>query len=240
MVDDATEARLKRLREPFVEAQVGKLPRTTCSACSKSQKKVCDEHSKKQCQHCGNYMTTAHLHLDYVGHAAVTDRLLQVDPEWSWEPIAFDAEGAPLIQRKGEQLVMWVRLTVCGVTRLGVGTVQESAFDAPKQLIGDALRNAAMRFGVALDLWSKEELNPSEEQPVPRGGTEAQPQVAQGGTVQSVLEKRIEALEAEGLTEIVASLRRRIADANFPTPWPAGAARQVEKWVSEAEKAAPF
>ena len=27
-----------------------------------------------------------------------------------------------------------------------------------KERIGDAIRNAAMRFGVALDLWSKEEL----------------------------------------------------------------------------------
>jgi hypothetical protein len=33
--------------------------------------------------------------LDYVGHAAVTDRLLTVDPEWSWEPLALGPDGLP-------------------------------------------------------------------------------------------------------------------------------------------------
>ena len=54
---------------------------------------------------------------------------------------------------------MWIRLTVCGVTRLGVGTCNAEAFDVEKQLVGDAIRNAAMRYGVALDMWSKEELS---------------------------------------------------------------------------------
>lgn len=89
--------------------------------------------------------------LDYVGHAATTDRLLQVDPEWSWEPMALDAQGLPLIV--GGQL--WIRLTVCGVTRIGVGDGKSD-----KERIGDAIRNAAMRFGVALDLWAKEDLRP--------------------------------------------------------------------------------
>lgn len=100
----------------------------------------------------------AGITLDYVGHATVTDRLLSVDPEWTWEPLALDADGAPLIRRGAKELTMWIRLTVCGVTRLGVGSVAVNAFDAEKQLVGDALRNAAMRFGVALDLWSKAEL----------------------------------------------------------------------------------
>jgi hypothetical protein len=83
--------------------------------------------------------------LDYVGHGAVTDRLLAVDPEWNWEPLSVDEQGFPELDSAGN---LWIRLTVCGVTRLGVG-------DGPtmKVLIGDALRNAAMRFGVALDLW---------------------------------------------------------------------------------------
>src|SRR5690242_16134863 len=55
--------------------------------------------------------------LDYVGHAAVTDRLLTVDPNWTWEPFALDANGLPAIQNGN----LWIRLTVCGVTRIGVG-----------------------------------------------------------------------------------------------------------------------
>ncbi len=88
--------------------------------------------------------------LDYVGHAAVTDRLLTVDPEWSWEPFALDDHGLPALDRAGN---LWIRLTICGVTRIGVGDGKNA-----KEVIGDAIRNAAMRFGVALDLWAKENL----------------------------------------------------------------------------------
>ena len=88
--------------------------------------------------------------LDYVGHAAVTDRLLTVDPDWTWEPFALTPDGLPAPDREGN---LWIRLTVCGVTRIGVGDGKNA-----KERIGDALRNAAMRFGVALDLWAKENL----------------------------------------------------------------------------------
>ena len=92
----------------------------------------------------------AGLMLDYVGHAATTDRLLQVDPEWTWRPMARDGiTGAPLIADGG----LWIELTVCGVTRPGWGDGKNV-----KEMIGDAIRNAAMRFGVALDLWAKEDL----------------------------------------------------------------------------------
>jgi hypothetical protein len=101
--------------------------------------------------------------LDYVGHAAVTDRLLTVDPTWSWEPFSVDEAGQPvLVYRDGKPVGLWIRLTVCGITRPGYGSVEPGAFDAVKQLIGDALRNAAMRFGVALDLWAKEDLGGAE------------------------------------------------------------------------------
>lgn len=88
--------------------------------------------------------------LDYVGHAAVTERLLTVDPEWSWEPFALGDDGLPALDRHNN---LWIRLTICGVTRIGVGDGKSA-----KECIGDAIRNAAMRFGVALDLWAKENL----------------------------------------------------------------------------------
>jgi hypothetical protein len=148
---------MKALREPFPESEIGKLPRVTCKACSDSQGRVCQQHNKAKCQVCGNYLTNAHIHLDFVGHAETTDRLLDVDPEWSWEPIAWTDDGSPATIRQGNNLVMWARLTLCGVTRLGVGTAPANKDDAHKELIGDFLRNAAMRFGVALDLWRKSE-----------------------------------------------------------------------------------
>ena len=123
---DPTPDRFAALREPFPPELVGKLPK-------------------------------AGITLDYVGHGAVTHRLLEVDPEWSWEPMAYDAQGLPLftVDGQGNPIAFWIRLTICGVTRLGCGTCNSNQFDAEKVLIGDALRNAAMRFGVALDLWIK-------------------------------------------------------------------------------------
>ncbi len=89
--------------------------------------------------------------LDYVGHAAVTARLLDVDPEWDWQPFALDVDGLPKYDAKGG---LWIHLTVGGITRPGYGDGPD-----PKQRIGDAIRNAAMRFGVALDLWAKEDID---------------------------------------------------------------------------------
>lgn len=115
--------------------------------------------------------------LDYVGHAAVTDRLLQVDPEWKWTPAAGGEMGNLLITQRGNDSVMWIELTVCGVSRYGVGIVPTKSFELEKQLISDAIRNAAMRFGVALDLWSKEDLHASSEN-AEGAGSRAQPDTA--------------------------------------------------------------
>lgn len=139
MSAEITLGDLEELRKPFPPETVGLLPKPRAKD---SQKGRCDE--------CGGWHGLPAVHLDFVGHAAVTDRLLSVDPCWTWEPVGYDAQGLPALDREGN---LWIRLTVCGVTRLGVG-------DGPsmKERIGDALRNAAMRFGVALSLWTKDEL----------------------------------------------------------------------------------
>ena len=109
-------------------------------------------------------LPTGGMQLDYVSHAWVTDRLLAVDPHWTWQPVAFDADGLPKFDSNGG---LWIELTVCGVTRLGYGEPQgRDKFDMTKGAIGNALRNAAMRFGVALDLWARE---------VPGAKTESKP-----------------------------------------------------------------
>lgn len=100
-------------------------------------------------------LPTGGLQLDYVSHAWVTDRLLQVDPTWTWKPVAFTEAGLPAFDTNGG---LWIELTVCGVTRYGYGEPQgRDKFDMTKGAIGNAIRNAAMRFGVALDLWAKEQ-----------------------------------------------------------------------------------
>lgn len=104
-----------------------------------------------------SYLPKGGAKLAYVGHAALTDRLLDADPEWVWEPLAINTNGLPVMDELGG---MWIRLTVCGVTRLGYGHAgSKTGGDAIKEVIGDALRNAAMRFGAALDLWHKGDLH---------------------------------------------------------------------------------
>jgi hypothetical protein len=144
------------LRKPFAAEEVGKLPRVTCEDCS-DKRKECTRHQKAKCDVCKAWVSTQHIHIDYVGHADVTSRLLAVDPEWNWEPKAEDEHGMPVfdLDDRGSPVGMWIKLTVGGVTRLGYGSVPSGQSDAVKVLIGDALRNAAMRFGVALDLWAK-------------------------------------------------------------------------------------
>lgn len=146
LLDSAQSA---ALRKPFAPEVIGKLPRIWCRNCN--SREVCKDHTKAKCAACKQNITTAHLHLDYVGHAEITDRLIEVDPYWGWEPVAFDADGLPKFDANGG---LWIRLTVGNVSRLGYGDSQgKQGPNAVKEAIGDALRNAAMRFGVGLDLW---------------------------------------------------------------------------------------
>jgi hypothetical protein len=108
-----------------------------------------------------SYLPKGGVKLAYVGHAALTDRLLDVDPNWTWEPLAYGPDGLPAIDEIGG---LWIKLTVCGVTRLGYGDAQgKTGGNAMKERIGDALRNAGMRFGAALDLWHKGELHAAQD-----------------------------------------------------------------------------
>lgn len=146
---------LAKLREPFAANQISKLPKPT----RKQTDDVKADYKKGiRCQVCGSWHHPDVVHLDYVGHAAVTDRLLDVDPTWSWEPVAL-RDGLPAFDQFGG---LWIKLTVCGVTRLGYGNAAPKQGGDPgnreKEVIGDAIRNAGMRFGIALDLWHKGDL----------------------------------------------------------------------------------
>lgn len=148
---------LALLRQPFAPHQISKLPKPM------KKREDMDKLPKAKCAVCGGYHATSMvMHLDYVGHAALTDRLLDTDINWSWEPVAFGPDGLPATDRSGG---MWIKLTVLGVTRLGYGSAEgKTGGDAVKEIIGDALRNAAMRFGAALDLWHKGDLHGPDEE----------------------------------------------------------------------------
>lgn len=155
-----------QLMEPFPEQAIGILPKLACRDCSDAPGKVCKAHKKIKCEDCGNWISERHVHLDYVGHAYVTERLLRVDPTWNWQPLLTDQHGQPAHL----QGVFWIRLTVCGVTRLGVGDAAKKmgTGDWWKEAYGDALRNAAMRFGVAVQLWQRERHGAAPESYTPK------------------------------------------------------------------------
>lgn len=181
------EKTAKRLRLAFPADRIGKLPKLTCPACREDRSKQCQNHPKTRCNTCGNWISTAHTHLDYVGHADITDRFLEVDPAWSWEPVARDIDpqvvaaatttNNPDVLRQVLESAppkldghggLWIRLTIAGVTRLGYGDGGgKRGPDAIKVAIGDALRNAGMRFGTGLDMWRKD-LDPGDSSPAPQ------------------------------------------------------------------------
>jgi hypothetical protein len=184
---------LAKLRAPFSSNQISKLPKPT-----KKQTDDVRQDFKKgiRCTICGAWHHPDVVHLDYVGHAALTDRLLDTDLEWSWEPLAWNESGLPAIDSNGG---MWIKLTVCGVTRLGYGSADgKSGGDAVKELIGDALRNAAMRFGAALDLWHKGDLHVEEATPEPEKASPKQRVTLRGPIkTQTALSKEAKAFMLE-------------------------------------------
>jgi hypothetical protein len=193
-----------KLMAEFPEDKVFGKPAISCYDCSHSPSKACGKtdnrglkHEKIRCPDCKAWITAAHTHLDYVGHADVTERLLQVDPYWTWRPAytnpdkdvllaaiasgnpsivqAVIANAPPLLDRSGG---MWIELTVHDdagyeVTRLGYGDADGKGATgaAMKETIGDGLRNAALRFGVARSLWSKQERGAEEDTSGPDGET---------------------------------------------------------------------
>lgn len=159
-----------KLRASFPIEAVGKLPKVTCPTCS-DPKQDCKEHKRAKCRTCKAYVSTQHIHVDFVGHAHVTERLLDVDLDWDWEPLAFNSNGLPALDDIGG---LWIRLTIGGKTRLGYGHTPKRGGDAMKELIGDAIRNAGMRFGIALDFWKKDA--PEAGEGVPARQVERPPQ----------------------------------------------------------------
>jgi hypothetical protein len=224
---DSLKPQLTKLRAEFPKHQISKLPKET-----KAQREERERDKSKiiwNCPDCGGYHHQKAIHLDYVGHAALTDRLLDTDLEWTWEPVGFTPEGLPALDRNGG---LWIKLTVCGVSRYGYGAADgKSGGDAMKEMIGDALRNAAMRFGAALELWHKGDLHVEEE----TDGSDASSPRGEGDMSDTALRGCIktlvhningcatlrdldELLELDDCKDVIEQTKRR-----FPNWWETGA-----------------
>lgn len=148
------EEALKRLRAPFPDEEVelrpvyaGEYDRNDDGA------RFIPLEAYQKCPLCGKRHPLPARHLKYVGHARVTKRLNEVDPSWDYEFMATRPDGSPLTMGG-----MWIRLTVCGLTKIGFGDAGgKEGPDAVKEMIGDAIRNAAMRFGCGLDMWMSDD-----------------------------------------------------------------------------------
>jgi hypothetical protein len=86
-------------------------------------------------------------------------------------------------------------LTIHGVRRLGIGSVAHNKQDLLKELASDFIRNAAMRFGVCLSLWTKQEWD-DVDRPAP---APAQPAKKATGPVKKTVEPGMN--EDDALTE---------------------------------------
>lgn len=106
----------------------------------------------------------AGLSLEFYNHAYVTADLIKHDPEWSF--------AITHIVERGSQVEVLGTLTVHGVTRACVGYAAQSKEDPGKEAISDMIKNGAMRFGVALDLWAKGDIDTGKKtvdaKPVPQ------------------------------------------------------------------------
>jgi len=123
-----------------------------------------DKRKRGTCEICHGYHEMPATHFPYMGHADVTLALIDIDPAWSWEPCSYDETGSPQIVAKNGRLILWGWLTIHGVRRLAVGTCDSTKNEPEKELVGDLLRNGAMRFGVGTALWSKAEIHDQEDE----------------------------------------------------------------------------
>lgn len=231
---------LALLREPVPAYLISQLPKGT-----KAQNE-CPNNEKITCNVCGGWHHPKVRHLSYVGHAAATHLLLDADPQWNWEPMGYTAEGLPMFDDAGG---LWIKLTVCGVTRLGYGHADKKAhMDAgsrEKEVIGDALRNAGIRFGLALDLWSKADIHGGTErdrwfETCVAGIRDAANVGELKARVSAAVEEAIARQDQEAADDFLILQADKMARAKKPTEPPPVAARRTTPPPSDLDDDLPF
>jgi hypothetical protein len=150
------------------------------------------------------------IQLDFVGHADTQKALTEIDPTWTMEPVTFDEYGLPAFRVENGMAHMGVWMTLLGVRRLGIGSVQASKPDLYKELLSDGLRNCAMRHNVYLSLWSKSEWD-DVDRPV---SAPAQPAKKTTGPVKKAVEPGMN--DDDALTEEqIAAFNKACVDADL-------------------------
>jgi hypothetical protein len=129
-------------------------------------------------------------------------------------------DGLPAFDGSGG---LWIKLTVCGVARLGYGHAAAKQGVDPgareKEVIGDALRNAAMRFGAALDLWHKGDLHASDDgESEPAAAPPADPVTTLANRADGLVGALNAAATADDLEKVWAKGAKLCADLDLKDP----------------------
>ena len=92
--------------------------------------------------------------IDYVEWHTVADILDETAPSW--------AHSVKDIRQIGDIVTVTVAITIDGVTREGIGTGIAQSETGIKKAEHDALKRAAVKFGIARELYRKEPDDPAE------------------------------------------------------------------------------
>lgn len=127
------------------------------------------------------------LCVPYIDARLVEERLnLVVSAQWHDEYM-WDAGGS----------ILWCALTVCGVTRRDVGTGQGR--ESHKSAVSDALKRAAVKFGIGVSLYAIPKMGLFEEHLKKKGtGDKARFELTDGGFAE-VTKRYREWLESHGI-----------------------------------------
>lgn len=160
------------------------------------------------------------IKLDYVGHAEITRILTEIDPLWKLEPIKIDDDGLPAYRVENGMAHMMGALTLLGHTRLGVGSAPHNKQDLLKELWSDLIRNTAMRFGIAVSLWSKEEWGgetetaPKKKAPVKKAAPEPVAPADNDKADTTTINNFVNACKGAGLKPEDVAEHAQVADIN--------------------------
>lgn len=95
--------------------------------------------------------------VDYVAWHTVADILDKTSPNWG--------HSIKDVRSIGDFAIVTVALTIDGITREGIGTGSVRSEIGIKKAEHDALKRAAVKFGIARDLYKSEEASAHEQTP---------------------------------------------------------------------------
>src|SRR5215470_13969974 len=106
----------------------------------------------------GRRDNSGNVHMvEYIEWHTVADILDEVAPNWT--------HTVKDIRAIGDIMIVTVAITIDGVTREGVGTGRARSETGIKKAEHDALKRAAVKFGIARDLYKKENETLESETP---------------------------------------------------------------------------